>query len=52
MNEADFKKLASDSIFDIADDLMKAQIILIQNQNNLIAKLIDRIDWLEHQQEK
>ncbi len=47
MNDADFKMMAGESIFSIADDLLKAQAALIQNQNILIVKLLDRVAWLE-----
>jgi len=47
MNEADFKMLAGESIFGIADDLLKSQMEIIRVQNDLINRLMDRIDWLE-----
>jgi hypothetical protein len=50
MNEADFKSLAGESVFGIADDLMEQQRDMIDRQHTLIMRLMDRIDWLEKQQ--
>lgn len=47
MNSADF---IGQELFEIADDLMKSQRDLIERQNELIMRLIDRVDWLEKQQ--
>ena len=47
MNSADF---IGQELFEIADDLMKSQRDLIERQNELIMRLMDRIDWLEKQQ--
>ena len=49
MNEADFKNLAGESVFTIADDLMQQQRDMIDRQHSLIMRLMDRIDWLEKQ---
>lgn len=47
MNSADF---IGQELFEIADDLMKSQRDMIERQNELIMRLMDRIDWLEKQQ--
>ena len=49
MNEADFKKIAGESVFTIADDLMQQQRDMIDRQHELIMRLMDRVDWLEKQ---
>lgn len=46
MNSADF---IGQELFEIADDLMKSQRDMIERQNELIVRLMDRIDWLEKQ---
>ena len=50
MNEADFKNMAGESVFTIADDLMQQQRDMIDRQHSLIMRLMDRIDWLENAQ--
>jgi len=50
MNEADFKNLAGESVFNIADDLMQQQRDMIDRQHTLIMRLMDRIEWLENAQ--
>jgi hypothetical protein len=52
MNDADFTEMMAPEIFGIADDLLKAQQKLISHQNELIARLMDRIDMLEHGDDK
>lgn len=47
MNDADF---IGPELFGIADDLLKAQRDMIERQNELIIRLMDRIDWLEKSQ--
>jgi len=47
MNDADF---IGPELFEIADDLLKAQRDMIEKQNELIGRLMDRIDWLEKSQ--
>jgi len=50
MNEADFKNMAGESVFSIADDLMQQQRDMIDKQHLLIMRLMDRIEWLESAQ--
>lgn len=42
------KDLDPEMMFEIADDLMKAQSDLINRQNELIKRLMDRIEKLEN----
>ncbi len=43
----DDKNKIGEELFGIADDLMLAQRDLINNQNDLIRRLMDRVDYLE-----
>jgi hypothetical protein len=41
-------KIDPETMFEIADDLLKAQSELINKQNDLINRLMDRISYLEN----
>ena len=40
-------KIDPEEMFGIADDLLKAQAVMINTQNELIKRLMDRIEKLE-----
>jgi hypothetical protein len=41
-------KIDPETMFEIADDLLKAQAEMINRQNELIKRLMDRIEKLEN----